>query len=132
MSNQDDNSQICRCEKYIDTFIAIITFPFLFPLFILMVIVEQMRKCPHCHKRRGMKCLNFIRATTIKNARGQRTPDHWAYYTCKYCHAKLKYHHGIYSDASENEWELYCENNKIVKTPQNSTHDTQDHDTEIL
>ena len=119
-SNQNNGRRICGWIKYIDAFIAIVTFPFLFPLSLLIKSLERKRKCPHCHKKGGMKNVNFIRATVI-NAKGQRAPDAWGYYTCELCHAKFKYHRGEYKAITENEWERYCSNKNTAGNAANTT-----------
>jgi hypothetical protein len=49
------------------------------------------RTCPACG-RRGLKCVNFIRATVLVD--GHRAPDYWSYYVCELCGAGYKLHHG--------------------------------------
>jgi len=50
---------------------------------------------------RGLKCVNFIRATIEVD--GKRTPDSWSYYVCEKCGAGFKWHRGLWSNISEQE-----------------------------
>jgi hypothetical protein len=61
-------------------------------------------RCPQCQQR-GLKAINFVRATVIIN--GQRAPDHWADYECEMCGAVVRWHH--------DQWE---------PTPANPSHRT--------
>lgn len=56
-----------------------------------MMLAYYRRPCPACGKR-GLKCVNFLRATVLIN--GQRAPDSCAYYDCERCGARFKLHHG--------------------------------------
>jgi hypothetical protein len=58
------------------------------------------RPCLTCGER-GLKCVNFIRATIIVN--GRRAPDYWSYYVCEKCGAEFKLHHDEWKDVPENE-----------------------------
>lgn len=58
------------------------------------------RVCPACGLR-GLKCVNFIRATVL--VEGKRAPDHWAYYVCEKCGAAFKLHHGAWGPVPEEE-----------------------------
>ena len=58
------------------------------------------RRCPKCSMR-GLKSVNFIRATIVIN--GKRAPDSWSYYVCERCGAAFKLHHGRWLDVPEDE-----------------------------
>jgi transposase-like protein len=81
-----------------------------FPLAILVSIVLGAvvqtyqwltLRCPRCGRTRGMKVVNFIRATVMID--GRRAPDFWSYYACRKCGSQLKLHHGQWGDVPEAE-----------------------------
>ena len=85
-----------------------------FPLAILITIVlgaplvaldRLTRRCPRCGRRGGMTLVNGIRATVMVD--GRRAPDHWSYYHCGRCGARLKLHHDQWGDVSGDELKFF-------------------------
>ena len=58
------------------------------------------RLCSACG-RRGLKSVNFIRATVVVN--GRRAPDFWSYYICELCGSGFKLHRGELSGVTADE-----------------------------
>jgi hypothetical protein len=56
--------------------------------------------CPACG-RRGLTCVNWIRATVL--VKGRRVPDSWSYFVCERCGAAHKLHHGKWGCVPEAE-----------------------------
>lgn len=62
------------------------------------------RRCPACG-RRGLRCVNFIRAAVVID--GRRAPDRWSYYVCELCGAGFKLHRGQWHRVEAGELALY-------------------------
>jgi hypothetical protein len=65
-----------------------------------LVSAYYRRPCPACGQR-GLKCVNWIRATVLVN--GRRAPDSESYYVCEQCGAAHKLHRGKWEGVSEGE-----------------------------
>lgn len=84
--------------------LSILIYTFLAPIVIPVIVYEKfIRKCPRCGKRGCIHCVELIKATMIKPD-GRRYPDHWSYWLCSHCKAKLKKYHGEFIDADEDDW----------------------------
>src|SRR5262245_57662389 len=66
-----------------------------------LILRRYRRVCPCC-KQRGLRMVNFIRATV--HANGQRAPDSWAYFLCEKCAVYVKWH--------RNQWEAITEHDR--------------------
>jgi hypothetical protein len=69
-----------------------------------LVSAYYRRRCPACGER-GLKCVNFIRATVVID--GRRAPDSWSYYVCELCGAGFKLHRGELSSVTADEIQRY-------------------------
>jgi hypothetical protein len=65
-----------------------------------LVSAFYRRLCPACGQR-GLKCVNWIRATALVN--GRRASDIWSYYVCEKCGVPHKLHRGKWEGVPEGE-----------------------------
>jgi hypothetical protein len=103
-----------------------------FPLAILVTIVlgaplvgldRLLRRCPRCGRRGGMTLVNFIRATVVID--GRRAPDHWSYYRCRRCGARLKHHHDQWGDVPDAELHYFGESREEATGGRERAFDSQ-------
>lgn len=87
---------VCRVFKYL--FVWMVAIPYL-------IYIRWFCPCPRCGKRGEMEHTNHIKVEV--NFQGVDLSDHWAYFLCHHCGAKLKWYRDAWEDVGEKEWNQY-------------------------
>ena len=98
-----------QCLRCIGAGLVLATFVLFGPVLIPGLLYEKfLRKCPRCGNRGGMRSRNLIKATK-ESPEGKRYPDHWVYFQCSHCNARMKRHREQFIDVDDKEWARYNE-----------------------